>query len=159
MNVFVFRGPNFSEHEDCFAGWMMRSKPKSNEIFDPKTVEQKIDIRSASKNVMPVVFDLVERKAIWADLSAARGSFGSSYGHFGRRDYGNSVESNKASIEQTMSAIIEAKSKLSLFELFHLHAEARGQLVDNRAEAETVFSLREGITPFNINEIASDFLA
>lgn len=179
MNVFVFRGPNFKDHEECFAGWMMRTHPNKNELYDPKTVEQKIDITAASKNVVPVVFDLVERKAIWTDLSTSRESIhGSSYGHYGRRRYGNSVESNRATIQQTLGAIVEAKSKLSLYELFRMHAEARGQLVTERKDAETVFGLRDGasksivtpfnvtknvtknvVTPFNVTKITSDFLA
>ena len=39
MNVLVYNGPTFDQHEECFAGWMMRSEPKSNEVFDAKTVE------------------------------------------------------------------------------------------------------------------------
>jgi len=69
MNVLVYSGPTFAEHKKCYAGWMTREKPKSKEIYDPKHVVQKIDLTSESRNCIPVVFDLVERKAIWADLT------------------------------------------------------------------------------------------
>jgi len=149
MNVLVYSGPSFAEHEECFAGWMTRSEPQSNEIYDAKTVEQKVDLRNATKNCIPVIFDLQERKAIWADLATAR-----------RIGYGgNNVESNRASIEETVEAIVTMKNKLSLYELFMLHARTRGEVVDNKEDADVVFSMYEGITPYNIPTINSEYLA
>jgi len=148
MNVLVYSGPTFAEHEECFAGWMMRSSPKSNEVFDAKTVEQKIDVRANSRNVVPVVFDLQERKAIWTDISTSSRSY---YG-------GNNVESNQASIQETLEAIIDAKHKLSLYELFELHALARGEAAHTKEEADTIFSLEEGVTPFNLNLINAEYI-
>lgn len=148
MNVLVYSGPSFAEHEECFAGWMTRSKPKSNEIYDAKTVEQKVDLRNATRNAIPVMFDLLERKAIWIDVATPRRS---SYG-------GNNIESNRASIENTIEAIATMKNKLSLYELFKLHAEARGTIVESKEDADTVFSMYEGTTPYNIAEINSEYL-
>jgi len=148
MNVLVYSGPTFAEHEECFTGWMMRSGPKSNEIFDAKTVEQKIDVRANSRNVVPIVFDLQARKAIWTDISTSSRSY---YG-------GNNVESNQASIQETLEAVVDSKHKLSLYELFELHATARGQIVDSQEKADTVFSLDKGVTPFDINLINSEYI-
>lgn len=148
MNVLVYNGPTFAQHETCFAGWMTRSKPKSNEIFDEKTVQQKIDVRANSRNAIPVIFDLKERKAIWTDISTSSRTM---YG-------GNNVESNRATIQDTLEAIVDAKHKVSLYEIFEMHVHARGELVDNRLEADTVFSLTEGVTPFDINQINTDFI-
>jgi len=148
MNVLVYSGPTFAEHEECFAGWMMRSSPKSNELFDAKTVEQKIGVRANSRNVVPVVFDLQTRKAIWTDISTSSRSY---YG-------GNNVESNQASIQETLEAVIDSKHKLSLYELFELHATARGQSVDSQEKADTVFSLDKGVTPFDMNLINSEYV-
>jgi len=148
MNVLVYNGPTFAEHEECFAGWMMRSNPKSNEVFDAKTVEQKIDVRANSRNVVPVVFDLQARKAIWTDISTSSRSY----------YVGNNVESNQASIQDTLEAVVESKHKLSLYELFELHAIARGQIVDSKENADKVFSLDKGVTPFDINLINADYI-
>ena len=71
MNVLSFSQIPFNEIETCFVGWMTRAKPNSNEIFDPKTVEQKIDLRGNTKNTVPVLFDLKNRQAIWADMSTS----------------------------------------------------------------------------------------
>ena len=99
---------------------------------------------------MPVIFDLVERKAIWVDLITK-----SSYCHGG-----NNIHSNKATIEETLEAIISMKNKISLYELFNMHAKARGEIVENREEADTVFSTYEGdVTPYNISIINDKYLA
>ena len=37
MNVLVYSGPTFAEHTTCFAGWMTRSKPKSNTRRSPES--------------------------------------------------------------------------------------------------------------------------
>ena len=47
--------------------------------------------------------------------------------------------------------------KPTLYDLFLLHAQARGVLVGTPEEAETVFSVASG-TPFRLDEIASKFL-
>ncbi|NQZ06424.1 MAG: cytoplasmic protein, partial [Algicola sp.] len=136
------------EHEVCYAGWMTRTHPNSNEIFDPKTVAQKIDVRSPCRNVMPVVFDLVERTAIWVDMKTRCNE------EFG----GNNVASNRATISQKTKAIVCSDNKLSLYELFQLHVAGRGELVQNKEDAQTVFSLYQGTGPFDVNEINAEYL-
>jgi len=148
MNVLVFAGPEFSEHEICYAGWMMRMHPNSNEIFDAKTVQQKMDINAPCKNIMPAIFDLLERKVIAVDLGMSkRMTWG-----------GNNIESNQATIEQKMAAMVTNYNKLSLYELFELQTKARGKIVETKVEAETIFSLDEGITPFDIDKINAEFI-
>lgn len=173
MNVLVYSGPTFAEHDTCFAGWMTRSEPGSNEIFDPKTVEGKVTLTSNSKNAIPVIFDLVERKAIWCDLTANR-SPGWGHASAGLRSRtfnrvgGNTVLSNRASIEQTVKAILKTTySKLSLYKLFELHAQARGIMVTKREDADVVFVMEQPsthetqriITPYDVNLISSEFLS
>ena len=148
MNVLVYSGPTFAEHKKCYAGWMMRSKPNSNEIYDPKTVEQRIDVRTPCRSVMPVIFDLVERKAIWVDLKITNNGL---YG-------GNNIESNRASIQDKLKAIVRSDNKMTLYELFELHAIARGQLAADKEDADTVFSIDEGIGPYDINKINAEFI-
>lgn len=148
MNVMVFSGPTFAQHEECFAGWMTRSKPKSNQIYDPTTVDQKVDLRSQSKNAVPVFFDLVNRQAIWVDMSTHMRN------HYG----GNNVESNMASIEQTIHALVDTRNKMSLYDLFLLHAEARGELVSTPEEADISFGWDGDVTPYDISKITSEYL-
>lgn len=151
MNVYVFVGPSFGEHKKCYAGWMTREKPNSGEIYDPKTVQQKIDLTSASRACVPVIFDLVERKAIWADINTR--SINYSYGNI------NSVETNSASVTEKVQAIVNLNNKVSLYELFALHAMARGTIVDTIEEADIVYSASEGdVTPYNVTLINSEYV-
>ncbi len=148
MNVLVYCGPTFSEHDTCFAGWMTRSTPNSNEVFSPKSVQQKIDIRANGHNVIPVIFDLKLRKAIWTDICLPKHSQWS----------GNNIESNRASIEERIEAIVDSTHKLSLYELFEMHAAARGNIVTTREEADQEFSISKGVTPFHIDDINCEYI-
>ncbi|MDF1754204.1 MAG: hypothetical protein P1U89_15575 [Verrucomicrobiales bacterium] len=147
MSVFDFSRLSFAQHEDCCAGWMTRDYPDANEVFDPKSVEQKIDIRTASYSAVPVVFDLRDRVAIWMDLDVNAAS---------RRP--SNVESNAASLAQIVESTMMLENKPTLHDLFSLHAAGRGTIVDTREEADSIFSLYEGVTPFHIDKILSDYL-
>lgn len=148
MNVYVYAGPTFAQHDKVYAGWMTRDEVQSNEVYEPKTVQQKIDLTSESRNAVPVFFDLVERKAIWADMTSVTKT---NYG-------GNNVESNRATIQQTIDAIVSLDSKVSLYDLFRLHGAARGDIVEARADADTVFAIDGDITPYDISVINSEYI-
>lgn len=148
MNVFVYTGELFSEHETCYAGWMMRSNPNSNEIYDPATVENKLDLTMDSRNAIPVVFDLQERKVIWVDLAT----------HHSTQVNGNSVESNKANINNVLEAVCTLDNKPTLYDLFSIHGTARGEVVTDREDADIVFAWDGDITPKDISVINSEYL-
>jgi len=160
MNVLVFNGPNFSEHEKCYAGWMTRSKPKSNEMFDPKTVESKIDLQANSKNAIPVIFDLKTREAIWCDLITPSHIQWQEESSFDRKNrlHGNNVQNNKASIEDVLKSIISLDNKSTLHDLLTLHALARGNIVDVPNDADVLFGIEGDVTPRDVNIINSEFL-
>lgn len=151
MSVLVFSGPTFAEHDTCFAGWMTRSNPDSNEIYDPKTVEYKLDLNSDNKNSVPVIFDLETREAIWTDLThmhkISRGWYGSI----------NNVHTNKATLEDTVKAMISTDNKVSLFDLFFMHHK-RGTLVTNREDADIVFAWDGDVKPSDVNTINSEYV-
>lgn len=148
MSVLVFSGPNFSEHETCFAGWMTRSQPKSNEIYDPKTVEYKLNLNSDNRNCIPVIFDLLERKAIWTDLAHKQPSY----------RLANNVRENRATLEDTVKAITSNKNKVTLYDLFSMHVSSRGELVEDREEADIVFAWNGDIKPSDVNIINSEYV-
>jgi hypothetical protein len=155
MNVLVFSGPTFAEHEECFAGWMTRDAVNSNEIFEPATVEQKIDLQSATKNVIPVIFDLKERKAIWTDISTNGKSFNGNKVMGG----GNNVENNRATIEDMVEAFTSLDNKITLGDLFEMHAIARGGIVENREDADFIFAMDDAdVTPYDVIDINANFL-
>jgi hypothetical protein len=150
MNVFSFSGIPFSDMETCFAGWMTRNEPESNEIYDPMYVKQKIDLRTPSRNAVPVVFDLHYRKAIWVDLTTRTRT----------HHWGNNVHSNRATIEDIVEAMTTLSNKVSLYDLLVLHAIARGDLVNAKSDADIVFGFDrdEGYTPYDVTFINSELI-
>lgn len=147
MCVFGYTPQNFDKIPECFAGWMSRKDINSGEIFEPKTVQDRVDLASESTVAVPLVIDLVDRKVIWADLALQ-----------GREMlWGNNVHSNK-SILTLMGKTLTDVKKPDLYTLFMLHAKARGKVVKNPKKADIVFSVKEGVTPFHIEKIMSDFL-
>ncbi|MEC0123252.1 TerD family protein [Paenibacillus pabuli] len=131
---------------ECFAGWMMRKKPGSGEIYEPSTVENKVDLTADTQIAIPVILDLVERTMIWTDLALTR-----------YPDY-NNVEGNQKGIV-LMGKAMTTLRKPDLYDLFMLHAKARGQLVDTKEQADTIYAVDEGMTPYDIEQIMAEYLA
>lgn len=132
---------------ECFAGWMMRKKPGSGEIYEPTTVQNKIDITADTQIAIPVILDLVERTIIWTDLALTR-----------YPDYHNNVEGNQKGIV-LMGKAMTTLRKPDLYDLFMLHAKARGELVDTKDQADTIYAVDEGVTPYDIEQIMAEYLA
>lgn len=148
MNVLVYSGPSFQNHTTCYAGWMARSKPNSNEIYDPKTVENKIDITWNTRNCVPLLIDLETREVIWVDLPS------------GGRSFINNVERNMATITEIMEMSVNmSKMKTTLWEVFNLHANARAEeIVSDREDADIVFDWDGDVTPYDVSRLNSEFL-
>lgn len=142
-----FTGQAYCELPECFAGWMMRKQPQSGEVFEPATVVNRIDLASNTQISIPVVLDLQQRTVIWCDLALTRNP-----------NYYNNVEGHQTGIS-LLGKAMTTMEKTNLYDLFRLHALARGQLVEQEDEAETVFSPQRGITPWDIETIIASFLA
>lgn len=143
MSVISFSNHPFSTLPECFAGYMGRKGLQSEEIFDPKTVLNKIDIVSETTQCLPCLFDLVENKMIWVDQTVTDSQWGSVY-------------TKRKTIGQVLQAISELV-KPNMYDLFELHAKARGKLVKNPEKADTVFSIENG-THFDLDTIASQYM-
>ena len=147
MSFHSYSGHPFKDLPECFGGWMMRQEPDSGEVFEPATVQDKVDISSDTEICIPVIFDLKERKVIWSDLSLSHNP-----------NYQNNVQGNLNGL-MLMGKAMTSLHKPNLYELFELHATARGTTVTEKEEADVIFSLEEGITPFDIETIMADFLS
>lgn len=141
-----FTSQPYCDLPECFVGWMMRKKPGSGEIFEPSTVVDKIDVTANTQIAIPVILDLVEREVIWTDLSLTR-----------HPNYYNNVEGNQKGMV-FMGKAMTTLQKPDLYDLFMLHAKARGELVDHEDQADTIFSEDKGVTPFDIEQIMAEFL-
>jgi hypothetical protein len=83
---------------------------------------------------------------IWTDLSLTR-----------HPHYYNSVEGNQKGMV-LMGKAMTTLRKPDLYDLFMLHAKARGESVDTEDQEETIFSVEHGVTPFDIERIMADYV-
>lgn len=149
MNLYSYTDHPYCDLPECFGGWMMRSNPNSGEVFEPKTVVDKFDITSNTTISIPVIIDVVEREIIWCDLSLTSLPY-----------YLNNVENNRGTMGLMGKSMVNLV-KPTLYELFELHAKARGTIKEVLEEGETydtIFSVEEGITPTDIEKIMAEFL-
>ena len=73
--VYSYSYEPFSNMEEIFAGWMMRSEPKSGEIFDARSVENTLDLKTIeARSSTPFFFDVQKQEIIWVDMVELRGS-------------------------------------------------------------------------------------
>ena len=140
-----FSGQPYCELPECYAGWMLRRAPQSGEVFEPQTVQQKIDVAANTRICIPVILDLVARQVIWADLALRRNP-----------RWFNNVEGNQKGM-LLMGQALTSLVKPDLYELFTLHAAARGTPAP-RGAAKMVFAPDGTVTPFDIGVILAEYL-
>jgi hypothetical protein len=146
MCLNSFTQQPYCDLPECFAGWMARAKPNSGEIFEPKTVIDKVDVASQTKMCLPAVFDLAGREVIWADIAIT-----------GNPRFANNVHNNLSGVSLMLRALTQLR-KTDLYTLFALHAQARGERVSEVESADSVFSIDRGLTPFDLDRIAAEFM-
>lgn len=118
-------------------------------IFDASRVTMKMDISPTNRSyVIPLLIDLKTREIIWSDMTGEANSIGTA----------NNVANTITGLAASLKSILYA-NKPTLRELINLHVEARGNLVETKEEADTIFSMDDGITPFDIDIIASEYLS
>jgi len=146
MCLNSFTEQPYCDLPECFAGWMGRQAPNSGEIFEPKTVVDKVDVASNTRICLPAVFDLVNSEVIWADIALT-----------GNPRWANNVANNLRGVSLMLRAV-SGLSKTDLRTLFDLHVRARGKSVATPDQAETVFAVDKGVTPFDLDRISADFM-
>jgi len=145
MNLYSYTNQPYCDLPECFAGWMARERAGSGEIYEPKTVIDRVDLTADSKVAIPIVIDVVDKKVVWCDMSLK-----------GNPSYMNNVHGNKKGVALTLQSLV-TMNKPNLHDLLRLHVKARGKMVDSPEKAKTVFSV-ENETPFRLEEIASEYM-
>jgi len=131
LTANVYSGPNFCDMEECFVGWQERTSPaQRGNIMELKTVVEKFQISCATKALLPVVFDVKERRLMWLDLPL-------------RSRVGSSIHGAMGAIQDAVEDFqLYAARHQKLDRLVNLHILARGGvLVEKASQADTVFSL------------------
>lgn len=147
--VYCFTNQSFCDLSHVSFGFMERADVNSGEIYEPKTVKQKIQITSSSRVSIPVIFDCAERKVIWCDMNLAIA---------GCKIGGNNIESNLSGVALACYSMVHMH-KPNIYDLVQLHVKARGVLCENKEEADLIFDEEEGITPFDTEVFMSEYLA
>ena len=135
----------FCDLPECFVGFMERECPDSGEIYEPKTVVNKSDITTSVTQVMPMIIDIDNMEVVWTDLAVTNDS------------YINNVATNKNRIVLAVKSMLNV-IKPNMYDLAMLHTLARGELVEDKEEADVIFSLTEGITPYDVDVIMGEYL-
>ncbi len=139
MCLTSFTQQPYCDLPECFAGWMARQKPNSGEVFEPKTVIDRVDVASNTRMCLPAVFDLVSREVIWTDIGFATNP-----------RFANNVHNNLRGVSLMLRALTRLR-KTDLYTLFDLHIRARGERVSEVESADSIFSIERGITPFDLD--------
>jgi len=108
-------------------------------------VRDRLDLTAETRIAIPLIIDVETREVIWCDMALRR-----------HPDWNNNVLANLSGIALTLQALTQL-NKPNLYDLFLLHAAARGELVWSREEAETTFLVEDGFQ-FKQDEIASGYL-
>lgn len=131
---------------ECFAGWMARRHPGSGEVFEPKTVVDKVDVAANTRFCLPAIFDLENRQVIWTDIALATCP-----------RFPNNVHNHLSGVSLMLRAMTQLR-KTDLHTLFGLHVRARGEEIADIESAQTVFAVDRGITPFDLARITAEYL-
>lgn len=146
MTLSSYTRQPYCDLPECCVGWMARKEANSGEIFEPRTVINKLDVASNTMICIPAVFDLASQEVIWADLALTH-----------HPSLSNNVQNNLSSMSLMLQALTSL-AKPDLHTLFTLHAKARGTLASPDGPVDTIFSVDHGITPFEIDRIRAEFL-
>jgi hypothetical protein len=145
MSINSYTSQPFCDLPECFAGWMQREFPNSGEIYEPKTLQNKLDLASNTKICLPLIIDLQEKQVIWTDIALKK------YPAW------NNLQNNLSAVTVMLKSMTNLR-KTTLYDLFSLHIKSRGEFVSDKNQADKIFSVDEGITPFQTEKIASEFL-
>ena len=129
--VYSYTGQTYADMPHAMFGWMEGADVNSGEIYEPKMVEQKLDLTADSMVCIPVIFDCVKREFIWCDMNMSLSGVHMNTG-------GNNLESNLSGVTAVCYSMVNVK-KPHLYDLIALNVMGRGVLVDNREDADIVF--------------------
>jgi hypothetical protein len=84
MSIISYRGLMFKAIPECFAGFMERDSLRSGAKYEPQSIALKFDVNSESTTHSPIIFDLLTKEFIFADISGGRSSHGSMFSDHGK---------------------------------------------------------------------------
>jgi stress response protein SCP2 len=126
--AYAYTAQNFADMPEAYLGWMVRADGQSGDVYDARTVRQKVDLATAGQRVLVGYVDVARRQFVWADLvlPARCGGF-------------NAIETSSDMTSLLARGIVKPL-RPTLGALLTDHAAARGELVETAEDADIVFT-------------------
>ncbi|MBP3398377.1 MAG: TerD family protein, partial [Erysipelotrichaceae bacterium] len=182
MFVYSFSKIPFNRIEKCYAGVMERTtmgKRKyyrsridecQGNIYEAKTVKIKANLTSSSLSVIPLAYDFETNEVIWLDAASNADDYSISRSSVERArttlDY-FSVQ-RKPNIHEVIMANVEARDGTLVAKCTIMDEEGNeydvwckaktNELLDISDDEVSKFSLDEGITPCDLEELLTNYL-
>ena len=121
IHVYNYNARSLESLSECKFGLMERSRPQSNEIFEPRTVSNALSLKNESSSVLLCAIDLVDKSYLWLEVEMDRAM---AY-----------IENTFSQTSALLAALVDP-NRLTVYDLLMLHVDARGTLVENEAEAD-----------------------
>jgi len=148
--VYSFTRQCFGSLPHVTFGYMERQDVNSGEIFEPRLVRHRMDVTSNTTVVVPMILDCKERRMIWCD--AGLGLYNC------RRDVGgNNLESNLFGVTLACYTMVNMH-QTNLYDLVKMHIDGRGEICTVKEDADLVFDVEDGITPFDTDVIMAEYM-
>lgn len=152
FDVISYSGEKFNQIEKAYFGVIESDKtaraPLADSAYNAKDVTFKVDLTAKSTVVTPLIYDIENEEFIWCDISTT----------FRERTYGGAMIEEMITSSMAALKFFENNERPELYSLFMLHAAFRAtEIVDNPDDADTVFSVDKGITPYD-RDIISTYL-
>lgn len=156
---FSYTAQNYSDMPEAYLGWMMRADGQSGDVFDARTVRQKVDLTTSGERVLMGFVDVARREFVWADLVLPN-----------KRGGYNAIESTTL-MSAVLARGIVNPVRPTLGALLADHAAARGERVATPEEADIVFSGKlptaivqakaeqQVVTAYDAEVLIADYLA
>lgn len=141
--AYAYTAQNFGDMPEAYLGWLARADGQSGDVYDARTVRQKVDLTAAGQRVLVGYVDVARRQFVWADLvlPARCGGF-------------NAIETSTDMVSLLARGIVKPL-RPTLGTLLTDHARARGELVATPGEADVVFSsqLPSAVSPAKAGQV------
>ena len=122
-------------------------REERNRIFNPALVETKFNL-SGDQYSLPFIIDTKEREIIWADLNSGATMY---------QRQSNNTLTTLSKTQANLYSVLNMK-RMSLYDLILLNVKGRGVLVDKKEDADIIFDIKDGITPFQLDIIMNDYM-
>jgi stress response protein SCP2 len=141
--AYAYTKQNFGDMPEAFLGWMVRADGQSGDIYDARTVRQKVDLTASGQRVLVGYVDVARRQFVWADIVLPAQCYGS-----------NAIETSTIMTSVLARGIVNPV-RPTIGTLLAEHALARGELVAKAEDADVVFTsqLPNAVTPAKAGQV------